>query len=324
MANSASSLDATTQSATRRDIGRPPVEWLVSREPVPYAAACAFMEQRADAIAAGSGGRARLAARASRHLHRRYQRQAQRPAEPDRLPVHRTGRGGQYTYHGPGQRVVYVMLDVERRFGDVRAYVAALEAWIIDALAEFGVAAQRRDRARRRLGAPAGRGREYDKIAAIGVRLRRWVSSHGVSLNVAPDLEHFAGIVPCGIRDDGVTSLARLGRPASWSRGRRRLARRLRAPLRPDLRSSPREAAACAARIRLKPRLENKNAPNPLSAGQLARKIDRRSSPWPPGLLSPGRPGCPPECRARRSRGCRPRSRRRRSLPAGTRRLRCR
>ncbi len=128
--------------------------------------------------------------------------------------MHRTGRGGQFTYHGPGQRVAYVMLDVKRRFGDVRAYVAALEGWIIDALAELDVAGERQPGPRRGVGAPARAGRAaYDKIAAIGVRLSRWVSSHGVSINVAPDLGHYAGIVPCGIRDGGVTSLADLGRP---------------------------------------------------------------------------------------------------------------
>ncbi len=133
--------------------------------------------------------------------------------DPDRFPVHRTGRGGQYTYHGPGQRIGYVMLDVAHRFGDVRAFVGGLEATIIDALGELGVAAETQPGnvgvwvPGREPGVPT-----YDKIAAIGVRLRRWVSYHGFSINVAPDLEHFAGIVPCGIRGAGVTSLARLGK----------------------------------------------------------------------------------------------------------------
>jgi lipoyl(octanoyl) transferase len=139
-----------------------------------------------------------------------------RPADllaPSRLPVYRTGRGGQYTYHGPGQRVAYVMLDVKRRFGDVRAYVAALEDWMIDTLALFDVEGERWPGrvgvwVPRQGGGPASR----DKIAAIGVRLSRWVSSHGIALNVAPDLAEYAGIVPCGIRDAGVTSLAALGR----------------------------------------------------------------------------------------------------------------
>ena len=140
-----------------------------------------------------------------------------------RFPVHRSGRGGQYTYHGPGQRVVYVMLDLGRRRQDVRAFVAALEAWAIAALDAFGVRAERREdrvgvwvarpgKAAGLDGTPA-----EDKIAAIGIRLRRWVSFHGLSLNVEPDLSHFDGIVPCGIAQShyGVTSLVDLGRPVS-------------------------------------------------------------------------------------------------------------
>jgi lipoyl(octanoyl) transferase len=132
-----------------------------------------------------------------------------------RFPVHRSGRGGQYTYHGPGQRVAYLMLDLDRRGRDVRAYVTRLEAWIIAALAELGVTGERRAG---RVGiwvARAG-GRE-DKIAAIGVRVRRWVTLHGISINLAPDLGHFSGIVPCGVREHGVTSLADLGITASMA-----------------------------------------------------------------------------------------------------------
>ncbi len=137
-----------------------------------------------------------------------------------RFPVHRTGRGGQYTYHGPGQRVAYVMLDLNRRRRDVRAFVAALESWIICTLAELNVRGERRedrvgvwvarpDKAPARDGSPA-----EDKVAAIGIRLRRWVSYHGIAVNVDPDLDHFGGIVPCGIvsAQHGVTSLADLGR----------------------------------------------------------------------------------------------------------------
>jgi lipoyl(octanoyl) transferase len=132
--------------------------------------------------------------------------------EPGRFPVHRSGRGGQFTYHGPGQRVAYVMLDVRARWGDVRAYVTALEMLIVDVLASLGVEAYTRSGLVGVWVRRQARGREReDKIAAIGVRLRRWVSSHGLSINVAPDLAHFSGIVPCGIRDDGVTSLAELG-----------------------------------------------------------------------------------------------------------------
>lgn len=136
-----------------------------------------------------------------------------RPADlldPHRLPVFATGRGGQFTYHGPGQRVVYLMLDLRARQRDARAYVRALEAWIIGALARLGVDGEVRDG---RVGVwVRGDGAEEDKIAAIGVKLRRWVSFHGVSVNVDPDLRQFSGIVPCGIADHGVTSLARLGR----------------------------------------------------------------------------------------------------------------
>ena len=129
----------------------------------------------------------------------------------DRFPVFPTGRGGQYTYHGPGQRVAYVMLDLRERGQDLRAYVRGLEAWVIATLATFGVTGERRD-GRVGIWVAHGDGRE-DKIAAIGVRVRHWVSYHGISINLAPDLEHFSGIVPCGIGEEhlGVTSLARLG-----------------------------------------------------------------------------------------------------------------
>lgn len=129
---------------------------------------------------------------------------------PERFPVYQTGRGGQYTYHGPGQRVVYLMLDLNQRGKDVRAYVANLERWLIAALARLDVVADvREDRVGLWVEHPGG---QEDKIAAIGVRIRRWVTSHGIALNVAPDLEHFAGIVPCGIQAHGVTSLAALGK----------------------------------------------------------------------------------------------------------------
>src|SRR4051812_45639732 len=133
-----------------------------------------------------------------------------------RFPVHRTGRGGQFTYHGPGQRVAYVMLDLRRRRPDLRRFVAALEAWLIDTLAEFYVRGERReDRVGVWVRRPdKGEGVE-DKIAAIGIRVRRWVSFHGISLNVEPDLSHFSGIVPCGVRDHGVTSLVDLGLPVT-------------------------------------------------------------------------------------------------------------
>ncbi len=128
--------------------------------------------------------------------------------EPNRFPVFETGRGGQYTYHGPGQRVAYVMLNLAKRGGDVRAYVAALENWLIGTLAEFGVAGERRED---RVGIWVKRGEREDKIAALGIRVRKGIAFHGISLNVNPTLEHFTGIVPCGVTEHGVTSLADLG-----------------------------------------------------------------------------------------------------------------
>jgi lipoyl(octanoyl) transferase len=133
---------------------------------------------------------------------------------PDRFPVFPTGRGGQYTYHGPGQRVAYVMLDLKRRGGDVRAFIAALEQWIIDTLDAFNVKGERRED---RVGVWVRRGSREDKIAAIGIRVRHWVTFHGISLNVEPDLSHFDGIVPCGVTEHGVTSLVDLGLPVTMA-----------------------------------------------------------------------------------------------------------
>jgi lipoyl(octanoyl) transferase len=191
-----------------------PVAWMVAREPVPYEAASAYMEERAISIAAGT---APELVWLLEHPPLYTAGTSAKPEDlivPARFPVHRTGRGGQLTYHGPGQRVAYVMLDVKRRFGDVRAYVASLEGWVIDTLAMLGAAGERQPGrvgvwVRRR--EHADDGGTHDKIAAIGVRLSRWVSSHGISLNIAPDLSHYSGIVPCGIRDGGITSLADLG-----------------------------------------------------------------------------------------------------------------
>jgi lipoyl(octanoyl) transferase len=143
--------------------------------------------------------------------------------DPARFPVHTVGRGGQYTYHGPGQRVVYVMLDLNRRGRDVRRFVCALEDWVIRTLAEFNVRGERRAGrvgvwvARPEKPALLDGGTREDKIAAIGVKLRRWVSFHGLSINVEPDLSHFDGIVPCGIRDHGVTSMVDLGLPVTMA-----------------------------------------------------------------------------------------------------------
>jgi len=191
-----------------------PVAWAVSRGPVGYPEAVQAMEARAAAIASGTVPELVWLLE---HPPLYTAGTSARPEEliaPGRFPVFESGRGGRHTYHGPGQRICYVMLDVKRRGGDVRAFVGALEDWIIGALAELGVAGETRPG---RVGVwvqrpERGAGVE-DKIAAIGLRLKRWVSLHGISLNVAPDLSHYAGIVPCGIAEHGVTSLADLGIP---------------------------------------------------------------------------------------------------------------
>jgi lipoyl(octanoyl) transferase len=198
--------------------GSPPVEWVASAGLVDYEAAVAEMEALAERIAAGAA-RERVWLLEHPPIYTAGTSARQADLLDPRFPVHRTGRGGQLTYHGPGQRVAYVMLDLARRKRDVRAFVCALEAWLIETLAECGVAGERRE-ARvgvwvRRPDKPAGLAGEpaEDKIAAIGVRVRRWTTFHGVALNVAPDLSHFSGIAPCGVRQShlGVTSLADLG-----------------------------------------------------------------------------------------------------------------
>lgn len=185
----------------------PPVEWVVSDAPVAYPEAVAAMEARVAAIAAGTAAEqvwlvehpplytSGTSARAEDLIDARF-------------PVYETGRGGQFTYHGPGQRVAYVMLDLKRRDPDLRRYVGALEAWLIGTLSAFNVTGERRED---RVGVWVPRAGGEDKIAAIGIRVRQWVSFHGISLNVDPDLSHFGGIVPCGVREHGVTSLADLG-----------------------------------------------------------------------------------------------------------------
>lgn len=188
--------------------------WAVSPGRVGYEAAVAAMETRAEAIAEGREGELVWLLE---HPPLYTAGVSARPAdllEPDRFPVFKSSRGGQFTYHGPGQRVAYVMLDLSARRKDVRAYVAALEGWIIDALAAFNVDGQVR-KGRVGVWVEHGAPKREDKIAAIGVRLRRWVSFHGISLNVEPDLGHFAGIVPCGVTEHGVTSLVDLGLPVS-------------------------------------------------------------------------------------------------------------
>ena len=189
-----------------------PVRWEIASELVPYGAAVARMEREVEAIARGDAPElvwllehpplytAGTSAKDSDLL------------TPHRFPVHHTGRGGQYTYHGPGQRVAYVMLNLKTRGADVRGFVAGLEEWLIATLANFNVKGERRED---RVGVWVRRHDREDKIAAIGIRVRRWVSFHGISLNVDPDLSHFDGIVPCGVKEHGVTSLVDLGLPVT-------------------------------------------------------------------------------------------------------------
>ena len=185
------------------------IEWRVSDGPVDYAEALAFMDQRAAAIRAGT------APECIWLLEHPPLFTAGTSADPTELfnplgfPVFEAGRGGRYTYHGPGQRVGYVMLDLERRGKDIRRFVNSLEQWVIDALARFGVNAHRSEG---RIGIWVGEGPGEAKIGALGVRIKRWVTLHGFAINVDPDLSHFSGIVPCGIAEFGVTSLAELGK----------------------------------------------------------------------------------------------------------------
>jgi lipoyl(octanoyl) transferase len=185
------------------------IDWRSDAEPVPYPQALAFMEERAAAIRERG---ARECVWLLEHPPLFTAGTSADPAElfnPLGLPVFAAGRGGRYTYHGPGQRVGYLMLDLEKRGKDIRRFVNSLEGWMIDALAELGVAAHR---APGRIGIWVGEGTQDAKIGALGVRVKRWVTLHGFSLNVAPDLSHFSGIVPCGIAEFGVTSLAELGK----------------------------------------------------------------------------------------------------------------
>ena len=197
----------------------PPAEWRIAESPVAYEEAVETMERRVADIAAGNAPEliwllehpplytSGTSAKAGDLLDARF-------------PVFATGRGGQFTYHGPGQRVVYLMLDLKRRRPDVRAYVASLEQFTIRTLATFNVRGERReDRVGVWVARPDKGPAHEDKIAAIGVRLRRWVSLHGISINVEPDLTHFSGIVPCGVEDPryGVTSLVDLGLPVTMA-----------------------------------------------------------------------------------------------------------
>lgn len=196
--------------------GSPPVEWAISEGYTDYPPALAVMEARAAAIAAGEAAeRVWLVEHPPLYTAGTSAKSADL-TDPDRFPVFEAGRGGQYTYHGPGQRVAYVMLDLGRRRRDLRVFIAALEAWLIDSLWQFHVRGERReDRVGVWVRRPDKGADAEEKIAAIGIRVRRWVSFHGISLNVEPDLSHFGGIVPCGVAEHGVTSLVDLGLPVT-------------------------------------------------------------------------------------------------------------
>jgi lipoyl(octanoyl) transferase len=197
------------------------VEWRITEGLTPYDEALAWMERRVAAIVAGEADECVWLLEHPPLYTAGTSARPEDLVDPGRFPVHQARRGGEYTYHGPGQRVAYVMLDLNRRGRDVRRFVGALEDWVIATLAEFqvrgerrtgrvGVWVQRPDKPPQPDGSPA-----EDKIAAIGVRLRRWVSFHGISINVEPELGHYGGIVPCGISEHGVTSLVDLGLPVT-------------------------------------------------------------------------------------------------------------
>ena len=204
------------------------IEWLISDAPVPYAAAVTWMEARATAIGEGHARECVWLLEHPALYTAGTSARSQDLLAPDRFPVHASGRGGQYTYHGPGQRIAYVMLDVKRHAGrisaernatgDVRKFVTLLEHWLIDTLGSFAVRGETRpDRVGVWVRRPDKAEAREDKIAAIGIRLKRWISLHGVSLNVEPNLTHFDGIVPCGITQHGVTSLVDLGLPVTMA-----------------------------------------------------------------------------------------------------------
>ena len=193
------------------------VEWKIDEGLTEYGPAVAAMEARVAAIRAGTAPEQVWLLEHPALYTAGTSARIEDLLRPDRFPVHRTGRGGQYTYHGPGQRVAYVMLDLKARGGDLRRYVHDLEEWAIRTLASFNIRGERRP-GRIGIWVDRGGGRE-DKIAAVGVRVRRWVSYHGIAVNLDPDLSHFDGIVPCGIAEPklGVTSLHDLGIPASMA-----------------------------------------------------------------------------------------------------------
>ncbi|MHC5307326.1 lipoyl(octanoyl) transferase LipB [Bartonella sp. LJL80] len=200
-----------------------PVEWLVSDTLIAYPDALAMMEEHVSRIASGESPERIWLLEHPPLYTAGTSAQMSDLLAPDKFPVYDAGRGGEFTYHGPGQRIAYVMLDLKRRKQDVRAFIASLEEWIIQTLARFNIKGERRedrvgvwvvrpDKKSTQQGFPA-----EDKVAAIGIRLRKWVSFHGIAINVEPDLSHYSGIVPCGIADHGVTSLVDLGLPVTMN-----------------------------------------------------------------------------------------------------------
>ena len=263
MPNLRDSLAVHFQPAT----GSEPVEWAIAEGPVGYEEAVAFMEARAEAIA---DGRARELVWLVEHPPLYTAGTSAQDAdlvEPDRFPVHRTGRGGQYTYHGPGQRVAYVMLDLNRRAPDLRRYVAALEAWLIATLAAFNIRGERReDRVGVWVRRPDKGETAEDKIAAIGIRVRRWVTFHGISLNVEPDLSHFSGIVPCGVTAARGDEPRRSRHPGHHAGGRCGHAPDLRGDLRADRAAAKRTVALQPRSLGFSHRLRQGFSPSALHA----------------------------------------------------------
>ena len=212
----ADSCDISQPAAAGENLQMQPIRWRISSGLTDYTDAVAFMEQEVASIRSRDAGELVWLVEHPPIYTAGTSAKPRDLLDPDRFPVYQTGRGGQYTYHGPGQRVAYVMLDLKRRGSDIRKFVCDLERWIIETLGHFNVIGERREG---RVGIWVRRPDKSgeDKIAAVGVRVRHWVSFHGISLNLEPDLSHFDGIVPCGIAEHGVTSLAQLGIIASMA-----------------------------------------------------------------------------------------------------------
>jgi lipoyl(octanoyl) transferase len=206
---------AKAQAHEKAKVVNAPVEWTVGQGLVDYEDAVAAMEARVAAIRRGTAAELVWSVEHPPLYTAGTSASEAELLDPGGIPVYRTGRGGRYTWHGPGQRVCYVMMDLKQRGADVRGFVSDLENWVIASLASLGVTGERRQ-GRVGIWVTRENGTE-EKIGAIGVRVRRWVSYHGIALNVAPDLSHFAGIVPCGIAEHGVTSLDALGRTAAMA-----------------------------------------------------------------------------------------------------------